>query len=524
MWMSLAFIGCGGPSGSDGQDPVVTGEVDLALEPEALDFGSVPLGGSAEQTLTIHNNGTSDVLVGQLVLSDEETLAVHGFSSPKIRAGGETALTVEWTPSETGDLVGDTLDLRVGLQLADLSDLEVPLEGTVSGPHLTLSQTSVDLGTVLVGCTETFDALATNTGNEPLEIYRITLTDDREFALADAAGKPLVLPIQLEPGESTDIDVVYAPMDEHQVSATLQIESNDALSPTTNVRVDGTGDIDQSNTITWTVEGQQAVTAIMNVNEYAMDYGFGDDMEGFLPALFEGLHDADVSYRFGIVMNETGYVSGDIPYIDDSFSEKDAYDAAMDMLDGTSAYGDNDTGLQTCLNALDENDWLWEDDLWTESRLNFIVVNSDVEQSPGNAEHYLDEYEARKNEADGTGDFVVHGIAGDPGGCSDVGEYAEDSRNLQDAAAGTDGVFITICDNWNDSLPDLLDAFTGTIETFVLTDNPAPWSIEVRIDGVQVFDGWTYDEKTKEIVFDAATYPERGSTLRIDYLMAVSCD
>ena len=47
--------------------------------------------------------------------------------------------------------------------------------------------------------------------------------------------------------------------------------------------------------------------------------------------------------------------------------------------------------------------------------------------------------------------------------------------------------------------------------------------IEVRIDGAQMFDGWTYDETTKEIVFDSATYPERGALLRVDYLMAVSC-
>jgi hypothetical protein len=420
--------------------------------------------------------------------------------------------------------VDDTLDLRVGVQLADLSDVKVPLAGTVSGPHLTLSETSVDLGTVLVGCSDIFQAVATNSGNETLEIYRLTLTDDQEFALQDDAGADLLLPIELGPGESTAIDVVYAPRDEHDSSTTLQIESTDALVPTTNVRVNGTGHIDGSNTLTWTVEGQQAVTAIINVNEYAMSSGFSDDMDDFLPALFEGLHDADVSYRLGIVMNEAGYVSGDIDYIDDSFTVDEAVDAATDMLDGTSMYGDNDTGLQTCLNSLDENDWLWDDDLWTESRINFMVVNNDVEQSPGNAAHYETEYADRKNEADGTGDFVVHGIAGPPGGCTAPGEYAEDARNLSDAATDTGGVFITICDNWNDSVPDLIDAFTGTIETFELTGNPAPSTIEVRIDGVLVSDGWTYDEKTKQVVFDETTYPARGSLLKIDYLMAVSCE
>ena len=531
MWMLWALSGCGQPSGSNGQD-AVAGDVDLELDPGGLDFGLVPLGESAEQTLTIHNKGTSDVLVAELVLSDPDSLAVHGFESPKIRAGEDTELTVEWTPSEKGDLVDDSLDLRVGTELAELSDVEVPLAGKVSGPHLTMSESSADLGTVSVGCSETLGTVATNSGNEDLEIYRITLTNDQEFALEDGTGAPLQFPIRIEPEQSIPIDVVYTPMAEQSVTTTLQIVSNDALSPTTTVRVDADGDIEASATAEWVVEGQQAVTAIINVNEWAMSSGFGDDMNDFLPVLFEGLHDADVSYRLAIVMNEEGYVSGDIEYIDDSFTVDEAVDAAQEMLEGTSLYGDNDTGLQTCLNALDQNDWLWDDDLWTESRLSLVVVNSDVEQSSGNAEHYVEAYAERKNADKDTGDFVVHGIAGPAmmGGCTDSsdGEYAEPSQNLSEAADLTGGVFITICDDWNKSAPALIDGFTGTVERFVLTEDPAvipaPWRIEVRVDGVQLFDGWTYDEKTKEIVFDDATYPARGSQLRVYYLTAVSCD
>jgi hypothetical protein len=505
--------------------------MDLELVPAALDFGSVPLGESATQSLTIRNDGTSDALIAELLLSDPDTLAVSGFGSPRIPAGDEAQLTIEWTPSEKGDLVDDTLDLRVGTQLDALSDVLVPLAGKVSGPHLTLSETSVDLGLVSVGCTKTFETVATNIGNEDLEIYRITLTNDQEFVIEDGTGTPLQLPIRLEAGESTPIDLVYTPMADQNVNTTLQIVSNDPLSPTTEVRVDAEGNIDADETVVWTVEGQQAVTAIITVNEWAMTYGFGDDMEDFLPIFFEGLNAADVSYRVGFVMNEAGYVSGDVPYIDDTFSVDEAVDAAEEMLEGASAYGDNDTGLQTCLNAIDENEWLWDSDLWTQSRLNLMVVNSDVEQSGGNAEHYTEQYAEYKNAADDSGDFVVHGIAGPAmmGGCADSSEseFAEPSQNLADAVDLTGGVFITICDDWTKSVPELIDSFTGTIERFVLTGNPeeipAPWSIEVRVDGIQLFEGWTYDEKTKEIVFDDEAYPSRGSKLEVYFLMAASC-
>jgi len=296
------------------------------------------------------------------------------------------------------------------------------------------------------------------------------------------------------------------------------------LAPTTTVRVDGTGWIESSNRIEWTVEGQQAVTAIINFNWYALSTVQDRVVDDFLPALFEGLHDADVSYRLAIVMNSAGDVTGDTAYIDDSFTVDEALDAAGEMLEG-GANTDNDAGLQTLLNAIEENsDWLLDDDpLWFDSRLNLMVVNSDVEQSPGNAEHYLDSYDDYKDRDN----IAVHGIAGDPatGGCSGSGLYAEGSQNLWEAVDNSGGVFMSFCtSDWAAGVPAFIDGFTGTIETFVLTGNPAPWSIEVRIDGVELFEGWTYDEKTKQVVFDAATYPERGSTLRIDYLMAVSCD
>ena len=125
MWMSWAVLACAQPPSGHNEQDTAAGEVDLVVDPVGLDFGSVPLGASAEQSLTIHNNGTSDVLLAELRLSDPDTLTVTGFGSPKIRAGTEEQLTVRWTPSETGDLVDGSLDLRVGTRLDALSGDEL---------------------------------------------------------------------------------------------------------------------------------------------------------------------------------------------------------------------------------------------------------------------------------------------------------------------------------------------------------------------------------------------------------------
>jgi hypothetical protein len=525
MWIAWAAWGCGPPPEGDSQQHVAA-ELDLAVEPgTGLDFGSVALGQSGEQTLVLRNDGTSDVLIAEMRLPDQETLEVTRFGSPNIRAGSEEEFTVQWTP-ETADLSG-AIALRVGTSLDTLSDVDVPVMGKVSGPRLTLSAPSTDLGTVKVGCANTFETVATNEGTEDLVIHRLTLTTEGEFSLADAAGGEPQLPITLAPSASYPIDVVFRPLTEHTTSTTLEIESNDALAPTRTVHVDGEGDIEAAGLFETIVEGQQAVTAIINVNEWALSSGFGDEMEAFLPELFQGLHDVDVSYRLAIVMNEAGNAASDVDYIDHTFTPEEAVAAAEEMLEGASAYGDNDTGLQTCLNAIehDDNDWLFEDELWAESRLNLMVINSDAEQSPGNAAHYLEEYaEYKDGGLSGTGDFVVHGIAAQPPGCSSGGEYGEASPTLYDAVTESDGVFIGICGDWLKSMPALIDGFTGVIETFVLEGDPAPWSIEVRIDGAQVFSGWAYDDKTRQIVFEDLTYPARGARLRVDYIMETECD
>jgi hypothetical protein len=523
MWTLWAVLGCG----SDQKiGPVnVDDELALDVDPVDIDFGAVALGQSAEQALTLRNDGTSDVLLAELRTSSTD-IALIGFASLKVSAGGEEELTIQWTPSDAIALDG-SLDLRVGTTLSALTDIQVPVVGTVTGAKLVISEQSADLGIVSVGCTATLSIDARNTGTEDLVIQSLQLTNDAEFTLEDGRGGQVVLPIRIPPGDSAIIDLVYTPIAEHRVSTTLQIQSNDALAPTTNVSVEGEGLIEASNTMFWTVEGRQALTAIVQVNDFLLNYthaSFGERVLEFLPALFEGLRDAELSYRLAIVVHEAGEVAGDVPYIDDSFTVDEADAAADAMLDESSLYGDNDQGLETCLNAIEANEaWLFESDLWIHSRLNLLVINNDAEQSPGDFTHYVDVYGKYKDPED----FAVHGIAGEPpSGCTDgAGGYAAPSNNLKNAADATGGVFLSVCDpDWTKSVPTLIEGLAGGIEMFVLEKNPAPESIEVRVDGAQLSSGWWYEEKTRTIDFDDATYPARGSELRVDYLMAVSCE
>ena len=529
MWMLWAVLGCGADQRigrTDVEDLV------LEVDPPEIDFGVVALGESAEESLTLRNNGASDVLVAELRTSGTD-LALIGVGTLQVPGGGEEELTIQWTPSSPDALAG-SFDMKVGT-LGDLSDLEVPAVGTVTGVELTISEQRADLGEVSVGCSETLSIDAWNTGTAELVIQSLELTNDLDFTLEDGQGGTLVLPIEIAPGLSAVIDVVYTPTSANRASTTLQIASNDPLAPTQSVSVDAQGVSDQaSNTMFWTVEGHTAVTAIIQVNDFllwddehfASSVAFVDRVLAFFPALFEGLRDAGVSYRLAIVVNEEGEVAGDVPYIDDSFTVEEADAAAQAMLDTMSISGDNDQGLETCLNAIEANEsWVLADGgVWHDSQLNLLVINNDAEQSPGDFTHYVKLFSEYKDPED----FAVHGIAGKPPyGCGDGGSdgHAAPSNNLFDTVEATGGVFLSICDaDWTKSVPAFVEGLAGGVVNFVLEGNPAPESIDVRIDGIQIFSGWSYGEKTREIRFDDASYPPRGSELRVDYLMAVICE
>ena len=522
MWMWWSMAACGGASGEPGAG--ANGVLDIEVDPADVDFGVVTLGQTASESLVVHNHGTDDVLVVELTTSIP-ALEVTDFGSPRISAGADETIVVEWTPTDIDDLDA-SLRLRVGTALDALSDLRVRAVGSVSGADLTPSATSHDMGVVDVGCVATLPLVLTNMGNDELVISSLSLTNDFEFTIDDGAGATPALPIHIAAGLATTIDIVYTPTTDHSADTTLEIGSNDALAPTTNVEVHAEGNIEESNTMTWTVVGKQAITGIIAPNEETSTGAIADDLrDDFLPTFFDALLTSRLPFRIAIVMREDGHVDGDVAYIDDTFSLDDAVDAAKDMLAGHSLYGgDNDQGFQTCLSAIEQNeDWLvGESELWLDSRLNLVVINTDSEQSFGNADYFIAEYDDYKDEAN----FAVHAIAGDHhSGCTSATLVAVPSEPLYEASIATGGVFISVCDpDWTTTAETLARAFREGIETFVLDGDPAPSSIVVHIDGVEVTTGWSYDAEAQSLLFDDAAYPHSGAELRVDYVMAVTCD
>ncbi len=517
MWFALV-LACTIPE----TDPDPTGTtptstpMDVGVDPPVVAFGEVGAGSAATEVVTLANRGTEIVTLLAVTTTTTEVAAEPG--GPTVLPGASDPVTLTWTPVAPGPL-GATLTLRVESASGEIRELDVPLSGTALGPVLEISTGAIDLGTVLVGCEGTADLTLQNTGTGVLEIDQLGFVEGGYLVARASDGSPLPAPpLLLAGGESLGVQLAFAPHEEGYVADILRVASNDDVSPVVDVQASALGQIEAANSLEFDPVRKENVTALFAVNAVLRNQYYDAFIEA-LPTLFDSLQAAEVDYRLAFTIIEAGTIDGYLPYVDNSLSTADSVIAVDDMI--ADAGGDLDTMFETLDNAITANqDWLLDDDsLWAESSLNLIGVNNDVEQSSGgNYVVYLGQYRAFKEDP---ADIVIHGIGGDvPRGCS----TAEPAQGFYDAAAATGGTFASICaEDWVPTMEALAEGFLGEHQVFVLTGDPAEWSIEVYIDDIRVTSGWTYSEIDQTITFDDETYPGVGSVVRVDYIMNVEC-
>lgn len=516
----LFLIACGAPTTeketTQEQVPEVEGSIEFS--PAAVDFGTIAAPTST--ALTLINDTSGDVTV----LGASATTAELSFELPAVIGPGESGdITITWAPLSPIAL-SDNIQLEV-LSTADgKQDLSVPVTGTASWPSLAVSIDPAEFGTVSVGCTSVAAVALTNAGTTDLVIDAIETLDGSAFTLTATDGSALpAFPWTVVAGGTQAIALQFAPGDDGLFEDVLQVHSNDPVLPVAPVDLSGTGVIEGENTINFTVGTREASTVLIAVNE-VVTYGSPSELfDEALPFFFDTLLASGVNFRVAVTLQLSGEITGDIPYIDETFSTDDAMDAVKEMLSQPGS-GDNDYLLDTLGKSIALNrEWLLdESDEWADSKLTLVAINSDVEQSTGNATVYVSDYQSYKTDPD---DIIVHAIAGDyPRGCTGT-NVAEPAELLYLAADATGGTLYSFCtSDWIGHMEAIGASVIGERTAFTLTGEPAADSIEVTIDGRSTTTGWSYDAETTSVVFEDASYPDDGSEVSIHYLMAAACE
>jgi len=216
----------------------------VSCDPATLDFGAVNPGRTLSRSITCTNVASDTITTAPWKLdpTSDASFGLGTFPAPvTVPQNGTFQVPVDFSPT-AAQLTSGMHPTGVAIINANgpagtpLAAIRVPLNGRAGGPTIEVTPSELHFGPLALGTHRTKSLVVTNTGYEDLIISNI----DGDHAMTGAfrASPPS---ITLAVGTTTVVRVTFEPTVAGPVASTVSIESNDALSPTFLVPVDGAG-------------------------------------------------------------------------------------------------------------------------------------------------------------------------------------------------------------------------------------------------------------------------------------------
>ena len=252
LFTILCSSGCTGITGAakpgSGQQGT-PGAAAISVQPSSIKFGSVSIGGTASQSVTISNGGGSNLTVTQ-ASTTAAGITMTGISLPlTIEAGKQSTFNVIFSPKVAGALSGNISilsDISSSPSTVSLTGI-----GMAATAQLTTSASSLNFGNVTIGKSSALSVVFTNSGNSNITVSKVTLAGARYSTSGVSAG------LILTPGQSATLDAMFSPLAAGNLSGSVTVASNATNSPATiSLLGDGTQTNSQtvahSVSLTWT--------------------------------------------------------------------------------------------------------------------------------------------------------------------------------------------------------------------------------------------------------------------------------
>ncbi len=282
LLLYAALTGCG-----SGQSPVASTGVPLAsLSATSVAFGTVTVGTTVSQQVTLSNPGTGPMASLSFALGDTTDFSLANPCGGTLAAGASCTLTVTFKPASTGAL-GTTLSVHDD---AAGSPQTVLLSGTgaaVPLPQASLSPSSL-LFSAFVGGSAAVSQTATltNTGSAPLLLSSITLSDTTNYSLSTTCGQTLAA------GASCTLAAGFQPQERGTLAATITLSDNAGQA------ANAGGAANSMQTVMLSGTGQPPVSSVMNFGDSITCgyYALPNDGTGYVYSTegYAGLLDAAI--------------------------------------------------------------------------------------------------------------------------------------------------------------------------------------------------------------------------------------
>ncbi|MEN6308539.1 MAG: choice-of-anchor D domain-containing protein [Anaerohalosphaeraceae bacterium] len=209
---------------------------EMAVTPDAVDFGSVKITESASQMVTVANTGNANLILQSIGFADGSSAEFAYTPLPQLPTTIEpdASITVEvvFTPAATGaalavmTLAGDNVDVA-----------QVMLTGFGTKPIIAVEPAALDFGQLELGQATSGKLTIANTGDAQLIVQSVACAEagSADFAFTTAP----VLPMVIEPAATVELEIAYTPTVEGDAAALLNIVSDDVDNATVAVTLTG---------------------------------------------------------------------------------------------------------------------------------------------------------------------------------------------------------------------------------------------------------------------------------------------
>lgn len=514
-WLSLTACDPLGTIPQESPETDTTPQSGLFIQPTVLDFGNVqvtdggkPLAftitnvGDDDRTVYNHTNVLSEDLLQVLFEVDAEPL----FS---LRPGESTTIPVTFSPMTFGEQHAE-------LHINNEPELFLQLSGHGSAPVIALSVEEPQA--VPIGCSEIVPVTVSNTGDEPLLIKEVQLSNPDDYTLLSA-------PTVVAPGSDGVIEVLFDPsypLDvelDPQRELELVVVSSDPFASHERIIFDIVAQESFAESELVYYPGLE-VDLLIAVDNTGVTSAHLQKAEEDFSVLLDTMAHANVDLNTAII---TGGQS--CPYTTPLFTTaQDSADVVESMLveglSGSSGSGSNQL-LVLAGNALLQADsgclsgFQREDAL-----LHILIISGRADSSPTSIDGQLESLWATVPDAM---DIMVSAIvATEEDGC----QGADYGDGYTDAAVSTSGEIGDLCsDSWASSFESIAmrsGARAKGALSAILDHTPVPETISVKVDGL-TWENWTWSESIGAVVFSKDSAPDTGSRIEISYLQAQEC-
>jgi hypothetical protein len=240
----LSISGCVGLTGASktgsGQQST-QGAATISVVPASISFGSVAVGGTASQSVTISNSGESNLTITQ-ASTTAAGVTITGVKLPlTVEAGKRATFDIVFSPKKAGAISGNVSVMSDG----SASPTKVALSGTgtTATELLTVSTSMMTFGSIAIGQTSALAATLKNDGNSSVTVSKVSVSGASYSTSGVSEG------LILAPGQSATLDIRFDPRTTGSLPGSVTVTSNAANSPDT-ISLSGTG----SQTVSHSVE------------------------------------------------------------------------------------------------------------------------------------------------------------------------------------------------------------------------------------------------------------------------------